>query len=326
MRFHFEPLLLALVLASPFSAIAQSNETLALQLNEGSRIVGQSVTNSFTLRTSFGRLVIPWENINRITFLNTNGLAQVNLSDGNQVQGTSVARKIGVATVFGRLFIGDPLIVQIDVGDPLHRFFGQMFTGDNPLIIPCDTLFSEQTRMPVTHLPQPIGPLTWTFWIRTTQTTTAAIVAKDIPGGPSSHDFFLGINDTSPTVPNKLVWIEGTSSSDFKHHSAHDVNDGKWHHVAVVRHFAAKTVTYFIDGVSEGPATNSLMWEIDNSQPLTVGAVLQGYPFIGEIRDMRFYPKALTGLQIQKVIVGQLPPSNGLIVLFEDTVELPTLP
>ena len=328
MRSLFKSTVLLLALSLPLATLAQSNETLTLHLNEGSLIVGQSVSNSFSLNTSLGRFDIPWEDTQKITFLNTNGSAKVDLNDESELQGIFTAKRVGVVSAFGKFFINRALIRQIDVG--AHRFFGHVFSGDIPFVIPCHTLFSEQTMSPVTSLPKPIYSCTWTFWIRTTQTQLSGLLSKSQPGEILPY-FWMNLSEPlDGGQPGGFYWSEhGTSGRiNFRSTGAIPVNDGGWHHVAVVRDFNLKQIVFRIDNNAEAAIHNDAMLDIgSNDEPVFIGSH-EGVCcfFEGELRDMRFYPMALTGIQNQQVIEGQFPPSNAFIVLFDTLVTLPSLP
>jgi hypothetical protein len=83
------------------------------------------------------------------------------------------------------------------------------------------------------------------------------------------------------------------------------VNDGAWHHVALVRH--GRTASLYIDGVLEATATAPRPVDLWNDMPLRAGAsICDGIDgtrsFRGELDEMMIFGRALTKIQIQALI------------------------
>jgi M6 family metalloprotease-like protein len=89
------------------------------------------------------------------------------------------------------------------------------------------------------------------------------------------------------------------------------INDGQWHHVAVVIAMG-QNVSFYVDGaLSSTQPQVAMAWA--NLMPLYLGTspgAYHGSPFIGALDDVRIYASRLSGAQIQ-ALVGTVGPSMG---------------
>jgi hypothetical protein len=86
------------------------------------------------------------------------------------------------------------------------------------------------------------------------------------------------------------------------------VNDGSWHHVALVR--AGSTVSLYVDGVQTTPtpvATAGVLY-VSNSSYFLIGSGVCGTAtFRGQLDEIEYFNSALTQAQIQAIIDSSAP-------------------
>jgi len=290
--------------------------SLIVDLRDGSKLIGQTKIETLPLKTSYASLQIPIKLITSIHFGETNQTATVVTQSGDKLQGTVELKTFKLDTILGSIVVPMDQVMQISMvmvdkaGSSSKTFKDQ----DDTIRIPGNsTLISTRTHEHLRKLPQPIRSSTWMFWIRTTQAMSGTIISKDTVG-IDPHDFYLNLNDTFPDRPRKLTWVEGTASGDFKWPTARDINDGEWHHVAIVRDFDRKILRFHLDGNAETSQQVSNMWEINNDQPLQIGQ-----NFRGELRDVRFMPEALGGEDIHRMMHHEALPVEGYSVDLDQT-------
>ncbi len=155
------------------------------------------------------------------------------------------------------------------------------------------------------------------FNVKTTSTDGNAewLVTKRSVCGHASF-FNIGIT-------NGIVYLEidqdtnGTNHNDLISNTA--VNDGTWHHVALVR--SGTSLTFYIDGVASGSKTNSFITNVNNADNLTLGGFgstcSTNQNFVGSLDELRIWNVARTQSQIQATknteLVGN---ETGLITYY----------
>ena len=155
------------------------------------------------------------------------------------------------------------------------------------------------------------------FNVKTTSTDGNAewLVTKRSVCGHASF-FNIGIT-------NGIVFLEidqdtnGTNHNDLISNTA--VNDGTWHHVALVR--SGTSLTFYIDGVASGSKTNSFITNVNNADNLTIGGFgstcSTNQNFVGSLDELRIWNIARTQSQIQAAknteLVGN---ETGLITYY----------
>jgi len=155
------------------------------------------------------------------------------------------------------------------------------------------------------------------FYIKTTAADNNAqfLIAKRSVCGHASF-FNVGIT-------NGVVYFEidqdnnGTNINDLTSTTA--VNDGTWHHVALVR--SGTSLTFYIDGVASGSETNSFITNVNNSDNLTIGGFgsncTTNQNFVGSLDELRIWSLARTQSQIQNNINNELTGTEtGLITYY----------
>ncbi len=129
---------------------------------------------------------------------------------------------------------------------------------------------------------------TYEFWLKTTDITFGYILEKRVGCGGGSF-YSVHVQDTG------VIAVELDDSSGTNYNviiSTIPVNDGAWHHVALVRQGATGTV--YIDGVANVSSTTTGTTNISNDRPLTIGQGVCRRPFSGKIDELTYYQSALS--------------------------------
>jgi hypothetical protein len=136
---------------------------------------------------------------------------------------------------------------------------------------------------------------TFEFWVNTTQTTDGYILDKRSGCGLSSFynvQLKLGgigvelCQDTTPTNYNVVI-------------SPVPINDGAWHHVAVVRE--GVTASIYIDGALSASGSTPGVTNISNNRPLTIGRGSCHRQFGGRVDELTYYNSALPASSIAAI-------------------------
>jgi hypothetical protein len=153
------------------------------------------------------------------------------------------------------------------------------------------------------------GPLTVTARVQTSSSgTVQEIVSLYECGGLCPPGQANAIIDLSVTETGKLsAELRGNTNAAKKVTGAVTINDGQFHHVALVRDTTAALLRIFVDGVADGtvaiPVDN--IFNSDNEMdPIQIGArrsaassASAGY-FKGTIDDVRWYQANLTATDV----------------------------
>jgi hypothetical protein len=126
------------------------------------------------------------------------------------------------------------------------------------------------------------GPFTIEAWIYPNNNTAGQILGRQSAAtargialvyGEVSQKFTFSAGDT-----NNAAWeVQITSTNTF--------SSSQWHHVAITRN-ASNVFTLWVNGVSEGTATNSVVIA-DDSSPFYIGSIIGAASFNGFIDDLR---------------------------------------
>jgi hypothetical protein len=162
--------------------------------------------------------------------------------------------------------------------------------------------------------------VTFAFWMR-----SAGRVAGG-RGGPEclvdvrSHVNYksgntIGLDSTGRIVAQPRVQ-GGETGATVTNTCPYRVNDGAWHHVAVVQdQRGTGTMTFYIDGIFCGSTPTSLAWHFDSRIPVTLGGLTTAessywHGFNGDLDDFRIYPRALSEAEVGLVMRNGAPPSG----------------
>ena len=146
------------------------------------------------------------------------------------------------------------------------------------------------------------GDLSVALWLKTTATTgDRYIVSKERRTGPSSPGWYVAMHLTG-TVGTVSAHL-GDGAAGVTVTGTRRINDGAWHHVAVVwDRTSSGEVRIFVDGTLDAPASIApVTGSVDNPERFYVGAEaqLQTSAFwIGSLDEVRVYPAALSPAKV----------------------------
>jgi hypothetical protein len=176
------------------------------------------------------------------------------------------------------------------------------------------------------------------FWIRTTSTRLESVMEKWPICGLSSMWYVRMNGSPNPGAAGRLV-LEMSSDTLGNDRTIlvgqRPVNDGVFHHVAVVR--KGRTTSFLIDGVLDGSSDSSGgVTRIENSANFTVGrSVCVGVdgtePFTGQMDEIDVFGRALSSEEIAAIFQAEgagkclLPTIHPLTAFTNGSFELPNL-
>ncbi len=101
--------------------IEESPIRLAVDLADGSRVIGAPDVAGFPLHTLVGKVETPLKHIVDIVFDNDNERSAVTLVNGDRISGTHGLEKLGLTTLFGDVVIDAALIRKITLLAPENQ-------------------------------------------------------------------------------------------------------------------------------------------------------------------------------------------------------------
>jgi hypothetical protein len=131
-------------------------------------------------------------------------------------------------------------------------------------------------------------------WIKTTSTRLEAVLGKRFGCGDSSFWNFRLLNGA--------IWVEmfpGVNFPDNASFSSQPINDGQFHHLAVVRQ--GLTVTLYVDGIFSGNAATVAVLDFTNTANLLAGTGPCDSPFTGQLDEITIYNRPLSLSEIQNI-------------------------
>jgi len=135
---------------------------------------------------------------------------------------------------------------------------------------------------------------TYTAWVKSNGGSSEYIISKrDDSNGAQS----LFLNSAG-----KLMFISGTNENSVSNTA---LNDGLWHHVAVVYDQSEDDCFYYLDGVADGSDTSVGTTNHDDNSPVYIGFRESGdaaHHFDGYICNVGFFSAALTQAQIKSIM------------------------
>jgi hypothetical protein len=147
------------------------------------------------------------------------------------------------------------------------------------------------------------------FWMRSTNVTAnpnayAILFDRRKAGGD------VIFQDPNGHLENQAKQATGGTANSQT--TAANVTDGKWHHVAYVYNQAViGTVSFYIDGLLDTTATNSLAWPWASDLEVEIGASSNDTfwsGFTGFLDDFRIYNRMLSAAEIADVVgLGTTP-------------------
>lgn len=161
------------------------------------------------------------------------------------------------------------------------------------------------------------GDFTVEVWVQTQSASGQVLLAKRNSGGHGSF-WLLGMNNG---VPYGELDQDGNATNYNVAAGTQAINDGQWHHVALVRQ--GNTTSLWVDGILSGSGASPGTTDISNSANVTAGNFYyDGFggsqpanAFLnGALDEVAIYDHALTALQIQTHLAaadGAVPGLDG---------------
>ncbi|MFM6066272.1 MAG: LamG-like jellyroll fold domain-containing protein, partial [Sphaerospermopsis kisseleviana] len=158
------------------------------------------------------------------------------------------------------------------------------------------------------------------FWVQTTESYRYFDLAGNRTAGSHGNFFCIRMTGKHESRPAGIISAEvdqdqnGTNYIGVESKTA-GFNDGKWHHIAVVRKGAS--LTLYVDGVVSGNTTGTGVANIANGHPFKLGRSLVGVhdKFAANARysGLRVYDTALNDSDISSLFSGDKATVPGLI-------------
>lgn len=143
-------------------------------------------------------------------------------------------------------------------------------------------------------------------WMKTSSTATQMIAAK-MDSSARGYDLF---------VYQGKVWFQLISNAAtgnyLEQYGSRVVNDGAWHHVALV-YGGTGGATLYVDGVVDPLSTyhNGLTGSTTTGAPLRLGARNTAYWFNGTLDEVAVYPSALSADRVAAHVAAATATSNS---------------
>src|SRR5207253_1096558 len=135
------------------------------------------------------------------------------------------------------------------------------------------------------------------FWLRTTAAGPQAVLGDRVTAGDGNF-FSVCMDDAGHLVAELEQDAAGTN--DVALTSTGVVNDGAFHHVALVR--SGTTLSLYLDGALDSSAASAGVTNLTSTRPLVAGAepAADLVPaFTGLLDEIQVYRRALTGQEVQ---------------------------
>jgi len=110
------------------------------------------------------------------------------------------------------------------------------------------------------------GDFTIEFWMNSTSTTNCRIMGNGAGGPWAANRWVISFNDVAT---GKIGFATNNTSSTIVSTTATNLNNGSWHHVAIVK--SSNTYTIYVDGTSSGSATSATSVDGGGSFPFSIG-------------------------------------------------------
>jgi hypothetical protein len=162
-----------------------------------------------------------------------------------------------------------------------------------------------------------VSDFTWSLWVRTVQDCAGNknFIGEDQQAGSGGTHIWLGCAQSSTNVCSSATGEAGGRAAGFftsEHGTAGDgggycgtsqINDGEWHHVAVVKTgHATVEIEVYVDGAAEGKRIYPLQspFSMPSGRPLTMGTFPDpGYDFIGVMDEIAIWRRALSAAELR---------------------------
>lgn len=167
------------------------------------------------------------------------------------------------------------------------------------------------------------GPFTFTAWIYPEsfgESNNGRII--DHGGGSGLDGGWSFLVDDLGAGDQLTVYLESPGVSETYRSNANAVTLNEWQHVAAIREGA--TITFYVNGVNAGSATNTNLNIADSADPVRIGirASDLNRDFNGFIDEVRVYNRTLTATEIAAMANGNMPGVNRVTYTLQDNLDV----
>jgi hypothetical protein len=180
----------------------------------------------------------------------------------------------------------------------LYPLTNPLTFGSGYLSFDGSTQYGEAASEGFTNLEE--HDMTICAWINKTEISQKGIVNKYAPSG--NYEGWLFQVETNDDLP-ELDWYVG-SGPDLTETAPQSLPLGQWTFVSVVWQYVrgsdANTVSYYINGILDGPYGSDALQGSSGQTPLQVGTIfgLSNYDFDGSMHDVAIYNRALINSEV----------------------------
>jgi len=323
--------LLAMALLSSPSAAGKKAPTesaepalmIALELADGSRVIGAPDLKSVRVQTPYASMDIPLDQIRTLTLHDDPERASLEMRNGDKLEGVADLKSITLSTVFGRVTVAIEHVMSLRAwssipgreGLVLHYSFDsdrdETVIDDSDaenhgrLVGPksiADGRFGSAYRFDgrddyidcgADASLQITGALTYSVWFRASTNHMGSLVSRrtrgDTANDIASH---LTLRDNGGFTAG----IVGAVFAPGKWANApaeRQLGDGQWHHAALV-YRPGESLVLYIDGVLEEETTDGIFPSLNaKTLPVRVGVAASKYYFSGDIDEVMIFDRAL---------------------------------
>lgn len=243
----------------------------------------------------------------------TAGFYSVTVTNANGCTATSAATTVTVnalptptVTASGATTFCSGGSVTLNTGGASYTGDALTFSGSNYVDVPTNSALSVGTST----------DFTYEAWAKLNgnQPNYAGIVIKG-SGAPFTQLVIVN-NNVAAEIYSSTGFI-GTGSGL---EGNTNLNDGKWHHLAMTVSRSTNTCTLYVDGNVQATVTNSaISGNVDNSNDLLIGVErTRSLYFNGSIDEVRVWNTARTQSQIQANMNSTVPTnSTGLVAYYK---------
>ena len=309
---------------------------LAIDLVDGSRVIGVVDDDFFSLTTPYATLKIDPTKIRKMAVAkNRNGIS-FQLGNGDQITGQISARKIPLTTIFGHVELSLRDVQQIQLYpdevdhpelvlyypfDAKQEVIDQSGRGNDGLIngarwikdgrvggafhfdgvddyIDCGVSSSLQLSL----------GFTYSLWFRSDHNHEGQLLGRRSAGDTA---FDIASHLTFRKTGGITAGICGTDYAPGKsaryepeEKGLQELGDGRWHHAALV-YVPGESLTLYIDGELHDQNIEAIFTSLNESKlPVLIGAAVSKHFFCGDIDEVMIFDGPLTLAQVRGICRG----------------------
>jgi hypothetical protein len=321
------------VLASTLGQVGadRANLRLAVDLVDGSRVIGAPENHVLRIRTDFAELAVPLERIATATWKADRENVTVRFHNADVLTGGVVPEPLKLQTLFGKVLIEMQHVASLEtlppeakvappVGQDLMLYYPFDVNAENGAIANVvqdkhhgklfGATWTEEGRRggayrfagsgdrietpddPALRLQQ-LTLCAWVYPEDSDYSTWRGIITKTTSGS-WSNGFGLARYHGTPKVHFFVNYYSGATAS-------HEIPDHEWSHVAAS--YDGKMMVLYINGKRVAETSNATYGPAitHGEQPLEIGSAPNGYQWIGKIDEVMIFCRALSDREIQRI-------------------------